>query len=794
MKHKSILPMLLALCLLLTACGGKQTDATPTQPSNAAAYTSAPVPLNLSVMEVTAFGAGNGNLYLAGRVEDEPEPVETEDGGDGEVTTSGFTFSSTASDDGDFTFYSGGAGHAALYRMDMASGALTQLEGYGTGEGADVAAIVPCEDGSLWVLEQIGDDLGMVFDSIEGLISAAGFEDTPSSRVWRKIDAAGVEELARVDVTDLAQKLGVENFSATQMDREGRLYAASGTALTVLDAALSPLFTCKAPEPIERLISLGDGGVGLVTAGEAGRTVYPVDFDGQTLEGACTLPGNVYKICAGNDRYDFLYHNGDSLYGWPHGASSAEKILSWSGAGIDMGLISALALLPDGRGAVVTRDQAIWPVSYSAALLAPASEEDLAGRTVLTLATLGLDSDTRAQILEFNRTSGTCRIAVRDYSEYNSPGDNAAGLSKLNTEILAGNLPDLLDVSDAIPLRQYAAKGLLEDLWPFIDADMGRDALMERVFQAAAIDGKLFRVFPRFYIETAAGNSSDLGNMDGWTLDDLRAAMDKQDAGCSVLGPNETKNSILEDMFADNLDHFVDWDAGTASFDSPEFKAVLEFCNTFPAQARSQVDESPYTWIARGEQMLLPVSLGDLASLQIYRALFGGEAAFVGYPGGNGGASFSVEGGMAMTASCRDKDGAWSFLRQTLLAESGRFAYGFPVNRANFEQSARESMEITYLKDENGDPIAGPDGEPMTEGTSIVVLDTQPVILKPPTQEDYDLVMSLYERADAIAGRDENIWTIVQDGVGGYFAGDRTVEDAVKSIQSRAELYLNEQK
>ena len=602
-----------------------------------------------------------------------------------------------------------------------------------------------------------------------------------------------------MDVTELHQTLGVETVTATRMDGSGRLYAASGTTLTVLDAALSILFTCKTQEPVERLISLGDGGVGVVTAGEAGRTVYPVDFDSQSLGNACPLTGSGNKIYAGNEKYDFLYNNGDSLYGWAGGASAPEKILSWSGAGVDMGQITALALLPDGRGAAVVRDQVIWPVSYSAALLTPVGEEELAGRTVLTLATLGLDSETRAQILEFNRTSGGCRIEVRDYSEYNAPGDDTAGVNKLNTEILAGNLPDLLDVSGAIPLRQYAAKGLLEDLWPYIESDagLGRENMMERVLEAAEIGGKLVRVFPRFYIETAAGDPAILGNASGWTLDGLRAALEKQGAGCSVLGPNETKSSILETMFADNLDHFVDWDAGTASFDSPEFRAILEFCNTFPAQARGQGEEyvSPYTWVARGEQMLLPVSLGDLTSIQIYRALFGGDAAFVGYPGeGGSGVSFGVDGGMAMLTSCKDKDGAWSFLRQMLLAEGDRFTFGFPVNRVNFEQAVRESMEITYVKDENGDPIIGPDGEPLLEGTAFVMLDTQPVMLKPPTQEDYEQVMALYERAESIAGRDENIWNIVQDGVGGYFAGDRTAEDAARAIQSRVELYLNERK
>lgn len=806
MKRKSIPALFLVLCLLLAACGSEKIDSGPEQPSNLAAYTSTPVPLDLSEAEVTASGAGNGSLYLACREEEELDPAETEGDGSGEISAGGFTFSASDDDDGGFTISSGMAGHAVLYRVDLTNGTVTKLDGYVPGEGMTAAAVVPCGDGSLWVLEQAESFDSIDFDlgGIASAAGAAGFDDLGggSGKVWRKLDASGTEELDRIDVTELHQNLGVEAVDATLMDREGRLYAASGTALAVLDSKLSVLFTCKCQETIDQLVTLGDGSVGAVTSGESGRSVYAVDFEQQALGGACPVTGSGKKIFTGNENYNFLYNNGDSLYGWPKDASAPEKILSWSGAGVDMGQITALALLPDGTGTVISRGQAVWPVSYSAFALEPAGGEELAGRTVLTLATLGLDSETRAKVLEFNRTSGSCRIEVRDYSEFNTAGDPSAGLTKLHTEILAGNLPDLLEVSDGIPLRNYASKGLLEDLWPYIESDgaLGRENVMERVLQADEISGKLYRVFPRFWIETAAGNPDAVGNSAGWDLDGLRAAMEKLGPGCSVLGKNETKNSVLEDMFSNSLDHFIDWDAGTANFDSPEFRAILEFCDTFPAKPQNQNDpsgaeESPYTWAARGEQMLLPVSLGDLSSIQIYRALFGENAAFVGYPGeGGSGASFRVEGGLAMLSSCGDKDGAWDFMRQMLLADGDRFTPGFPVNRANFEKTAEESMKITYARDENGDPIIGSDGEPILEGTSYVLLDTQMVMLKPPAQEDYDLVMSLYERAGTVSGRDENIWAIVQEGAGAYFAGDRTVEDAAKSIRNRAELYLNEQK
>ncbi|MDE7262547.1 MAG: hypothetical protein K2N78_10915, partial [Oscillospiraceae bacterium] len=692
---------LLTLCMLLTACGGKQKGGgEPADSSGSGIYTSDVLPLDLPLTDLTASGAGGGSLYLAGMEEDEIE-ADGELEEDGEFSSS-FTFSSTASDDDGFSFYSG-MGHAALYRVDAATGGAVKLEGYAAAEdGASVKAVVPCPDGSLWVLEQSG---GLDLDSVTGtgLVSVdIGGLTAAGGGVWRHLSADGGQELGRVDMTDLARKLGVENITDTRMDASGRLYAASGSTVTALDSGLAVLFTCKCPETVERLTALADGGVGAVTDSGGGRTLYPIDPEAGTLGAACPLTGSVRDIYAGDAGNSFLYRSGDSLYGWPKGADSPRKLLSWSGAGVDSGQVAALTFLEDGQGAALLRDGGGWPVAYSLARLVPADGEALAGRTVLTLATLGMSSETRTRVLEFNRTNSQYRIEVRDYSEYNTADDASAGLTRLNTEILAGNMPDLLEVSGALPLRQYAARGMIEDLWPFIegDPDLGRDGVMERVLEADETGGKLCRVFSRFTIETAAGAPSVVGDGQSWTLEELKAALDKMPEGCCVMGSGETKNSILEGMFSDSLDRFVDWDAGTASFDSPEFQAILEFCDTFPAQARETgEDTDAYTRVAQGGQLLLPVYLNDLASPQIYRALFGGEAAFVGYPNEAGsGVSFSVDGGIAMSSACKDKDGAWSFLRQALLPGDVKLSMEFPVNRADFQRKAQESMEVTYLK------------------------------------------------------------------------------------------------
>ena len=192
---------------------------------------------------------------------------------------------------------------------------------------------------------------------------------------------------------------------------------------------------------------------------------------------------------------------------------------------------------------------------------------------------------------------------------------------------------------------------------------------------------------------------------------------------------------------------------------------------------------------------MFPVALVGFSSVQIYRELLGGAAAFVGYPNNKGvAARFQADGGLALSASCKDKDGAWSFLRQALLPSGAEYFAYFPVNCADFDREAEKSMKVEYVLDENGNPIVDSDGEPVLEGQGYLFINDRIVKMEPVTQADYDQVMSLYQSAGPLDRQDTALWEIVQECAGAFFAGDRTAREAAADIQNRVTLYLNEQK
>ena len=54
--------------------------------------------------------------------------------------------------------------------------------------------------------------------------------------------------------------------------------------------------------------------------------------------------------------------------------------------------------------------------------------------------------------------------------------------------------------------------------------------------------------------------------------------------------------------------------------------------------------------------------------------------------------------------------------------------------------------------------------------------------------------MALYESIDSLYGYDQSIYAIIEEQIGAYFAGDKSLDETVKLIQNRASLYVNENK
>ena len=584
-------------------------------------------------------------------------------------------------------------------------------------------------------------------------------------------------------------------------------------SILILDGEGNEQFSIPMDNWIQNLFRMPDGSVAAAYYGDSGEEIAVIDFKEKALGEGQRVNGSLYDMSVGGGDYDFYFTSGVNFYGYDLESGERTKLLNWINCDVDSSNLGSAFVLDDGRVVAVSNDYSSDEYRGELVILEKVPASSVPQKQRITLATQYLSWNMRSGIINFNKANDLYHIDVLDYSEYNTEEDYSAGLTKLKAEILSGNVPDILDLNE-LPVAQFAARGILEDLYPYIDADpeLSRDDLMENVLKAYETDGKLYQTLSSFNVYTAIGATSVVGDRTSWTVDEFQTALRNLQAdhdGATAFDRYMTRDSILQLCLYLDMDSFVDWNTGICTFDSPEFIKLLEFANSFPSEFDwenyewTEGDDS-YTRLMTGQQMLETTSIGDFNGLQVYDALFGGESTCIGFPTSYGtGNMFSTSGNvLAMSSKCADKDAAWQFLRQFFTEEyqsNDRYFWGFPTNKNAFEKRLKEAMTPEYERDENGNFILDENGEKIEigqGGMSVAVgvgggggfsFSYHYV-----TEAEAAQLRALIASTSKVLNYDQSIYEIVQEQIAPYFDGQRSAADVAKLVQSKASLYVNE--
>ncbi len=714
-----------------------------------------------------------------------------------------------------------GVSRNALYAYDLDAKTCAALPGYSESgnENSNIQFLVPAADGGLWALEaqyHFTDTVaaGSVDTATEADEQAA--EEVSSSTSYRLLHFAADGTQLDAFSPDLSVFGGDAYLSSFYVDSAGNLYLTDYSTVLVLDQNGSQLLTLE-NDGNSDLEQYNADTVGVTTYasstdGSRSLAFKPIDLAAKGWGAEMKMPADAWNLLPGNDEYDLFYDYNQNLYGWHADTDTAEKVVDWMACDVDSNNLQNYTILPDGRVFAISMSYDEADASAELILLNRVDASAVTEKVELTLACMNLDWNLRSQIVKFNRENDKYHIVVKDYSEYSSmtyegSGDmtmvtqNNDGLTKLNTEIMAGNVPDLL-LTDGLPVRQYAAKGLLEDLYSYIDSDIGRDAFVSEVLDADSESGKLYELPLGFQIVTAEGLASVVGSYDSWTLTALQDAMTKLNPDATIFNVDATRSNVLAYCLYMNADSFVDWENQTANFDSQDF---IDYLN-FAAQFQAEFDFSTFDWseyeqdavrMRNGDQLLnLYGTLYGFDSVYENFAELGGDLCYIGFPSrsGHDGSAFALSSAVAITSACRDKDAAWSFIRSALTDEYQSAQTYFPITKSAFEKAAEQAMEKNYAYDENGDILLDENGEPVEVSKGGFSYGNGPMIeIYAMTQEQYDTVKALIAATHQIMRYDDSLTEIINDETGAFFAGEKTAEETAQLIQNRVQLYMAEQ-
>lgn len=717
---------------------------------------------------------------------------------------------------------------------------LTNLDLPQVPEGAegsvDCYNMIGSDDGTLWMLVNVyATQYELPDDFDPNTDSKWNYPSTDINGSYLMHIAADGSTIASLDLSDTNNEDNEDgmsgNLSSFAVDAAGNLYVSDYNNIYVLDAEGNVQFKLDGSQYNGSLCRLNAQQVGVMwynytddvnASDENGQYFVPIDLETKDWGEKVKLPSNVWSIFPGDDAYDFYYAYNNNIYGYAAKTDTKEKLVDWLACDVDTNNMSGYAMLSDSRVAALMQDWSTDPTTYQLIVLHRVDASEIKEKKVLTLACMYLDWNLRSMIVEYNKTNDEYRINVVDYSEYATDDDYNAGVTKLTTEIISGSVPDIFLTSN-LPIDKYAAKGVIADLNTFMDGGNGlsRDYFVPQVMSALEKDGKLYELPTSFSVQTAYALSSIASQYDTWNVAAVQDAMTQLQEGATVFSNGWTKNTALSNCLSRNLSAFVDWTTGKCEFDSEAFQQLLAFCNSFPAEtsdgdgaiayassADIAVDDAMWdsdaTRITNGKQLMSTIGMYSFDSYIWNVYAIRDKITFTGYPTEDGsGSSFELQMPMAISSVTKYPDAAWDFvcsiIKKMNTIDENNYYYGFPISQAAFDAEMTDIMTEQYQLDENGEQVDWDgDGEPdkairgsyeTMENGETVYKDVYAL-----TQEDIDQILGVINSTRSVYDYDQEILDIITDEVAAYFAGDKDVQTTANMIQSRVNLYVQEQR
>ena len=562
----------------------------------------------------------------------------------------------------------------------------------------------------------------------------------------------------------------------------------------------------------EYMVGLANGEIAICCY-ERGELIGLLDLEEKGLKDKVQLGDFVNGMAAGDGEYPVIYSAGDSVYGLNFETGEPVKLFNWIDCDVAREGDESFCMLQDGRIVTTSTQETVNGIENDLIVLSKNAAGEVSQKKVLRLAVMNLYPFTSKMVSRFNRSNPDYRIEVTDYAQFNNyssanEDERNAGINRLQTEIIAGDMPDILDIS-LLSADRLGSKGLVEDLYPYMDADpeLNRSDLLEHVIQAFEENGKLYQTVGNFYILTTAGLSRVVGDHIGWTMDEFQEAMSRLQAenpNCTVFERYTTQDLALTFLLYLELENYVDWSSGECGFQSDGFIKLLEFVKSFPTVYSWETDggADDYdtdTRLLMGLQLMKQCNFACFEDLQVNTAGLGGEpCTFVGYPTENGvGSMFAQIGNsFAITSSCADKDAAWQFIRQFFLPEYQEQFLGevFPTNRSVYEKMKSEATTTKYQRNPDGSFMLNEEGKRIEEDLGSMQVNGVTVPYRTASEEDVARVEEIINATTNILHTDDSLKRIIIDGALPYFADQRSVDEVVKLIQSKAMLYVNEQR
>lgn len=759
---RKLFALLLITCLTITGCGSKKEQKTEPADQSVPVAEAGGVWLAEDLelpqdMVISSESTFENSLYFIGYIQTEPEVTDL-----------------------------------AIYRMDLSQEQpqeATIIHRFEQGSEERPVDLAMRADGNpVIMVNTYTDNAGETDEnSAEGVNSTEG-ENSASQTLtdvsWKQLDQSG-EIVASGSVMEYFD--AAAGPAGLQVDGDGNLYFYQESQIVVVDESGALVADMPLETMIFGLLSDHKGAEGQVYAATIDLTtiqmgIAAIDPAGKTLLPAVELPAEEgYFAMAGGSDGNFVLASNRAISEYHSDTSEIKDNFLWAAINRAPSYSGRVLTLADGRILWVDTQQQGDSASSSVSVIRAASEEEAArmeaeaaARETLTLGGLSafIDSSIRGAVVEFNKNHPDYQLEIREYGS----DDVQAGLEQLNTDIIAGEAPDLMILPLGYSMESYVDKGLLTDLTDYLAGDdsINKDDLQENIIEAFKIDGKLYSFPVTYQLNTIMGPRSFLGDRTKWTFEEMVAAVEER-LDESTVFEMPTQTGVLEFCLSGSGNELVKSEAAGAVLDRELLSQMLEFSEQFMPEAEFTNDltdmEVLLNKMSSGQILLLNSLIMSPVTYTTFSGLFGEPINSVGYPT-TGGSGNLIDSTMlfAINSKSAVKDIAWEFISSLLTEEvqTSPTMIFLPIMKSALEPA----IELAMSDQNNG--------------------TTMGITISSMTEEVEAEFRALIEGADTLANMDIQIEDIIREEAGGYFDGSRSLADVVDVIENRVGTYLAE--
>lgn len=517
------------------------------------------------------------------------------------------------------------------------------------------------------------------------------------------------------------------------------------------------------------------------------------DIKSDTMSEGVKLPDyfNMYGFNSVSEGIgsDMVFASSNGVYSYSIGDEQPTQIMSYINSDMATTNMNYIVMLDETHLMGFYYDNA--ENKNVGSIFTKVNPEDIPDKHILVLAGFYIDYATKNRVVDFNKSNEKYRVVVKEYQQYSTADDYMAGYAQLNNDIIAGGMPDILMVDNSVNVESYIAKGLLADIGALIEKDevLSQKEFMENVFDAYKVNDKLYYVIPSFYVRTMIGKTSVVGDRNAWTMQDMMALDAELPDETQMIG-DLTQSGFFYTMMQYCGNDFIDMTTGKCSFDSQGFIDLLNYAASLPTEFGEDYWGEDY-WMKYESQyredrtVLMDCYISNARDMnRNINGYFGEDISYIGFPTESGnGSVVAGEQLYALSAKSQNMDGAWEFVRYYLEDEYQSEIYSFPVAKDAFMNKVNEAMEKPYYLDENGEKV---------EYEDYFYMNGESIELPNMSQEQADEFVSFIESVNKKAYYNEQIQNIITEESAAFFEGQKSAQDVVAIIQSRAQIYVNE--